>query len=146
MKTTSTVIFILIFIFSIQSLFSQNISDIQKFSEKMNSYLESISKEGQVRSYKIMCIRKIVVKGTIENDNKIFKQEIKIYKSGLKREETHIYGKAMGMKFLIADIIRINETLFYAKYYETKMIKKKNVRMSEESIVNQKIYFKRELE
>ncbi|NJK97221.1 MAG: hypothetical protein HC905_21995 [Bacteroidales bacterium] len=133
-----------IIIWTTQVTFAQENNQIINFTNKIDTYLETISTEGEIASYKTPHERKIIIKGNFSS-GKNFHRVVKIYKSGLKKETTKIYGKAIGVKFLIAKIVRINDTLFFAKYYETKLVDRKYVRLFEETIFDQKIYNKIDL-
>ena len=112
----------LLFILIVQSSFAQEKSEIINYKNKVDFYLNTISSEGDIDKYRSIGHRKTIIKGSYNNGGMRFRQVIKMYKSGLKMESTKIYGKSLGVNFLIADIVRINDKIFFAKYYETKLI------------------------
>ncbi len=134
----------LLFLGLFQISYSQSNSQVE-FKNKVNEYLEKIKKDAELSQYRTFC-NKILLKGSFDNKGKVFRQAIKVYQSGMIKEHTKIYGKSMGMRFLIADITRINNRIFFAKVYETKSLgKQKYVRLSEETLFNDNIYNRKDL-
>jgi hypothetical protein len=120
MKQIQRLLILLLFAIITQSVFSQEKSELINCKNKIDSYLKTVSYDGEVETYRKIGSRKIIIKGSFQNGGMKFRQKIKIYKSGLKKETVKIY-KSFGHKFLIADIVLINEKPFFAKYYETKL-------------------------
>jgi hypothetical protein len=147
MKRFNKFFILIIFLFIGQQSFSQESTRINNLNKKLNTYLESISNEGEINKCKLTGSRRILIKGTIGNNSNRFRQSIKIFKSGLKRVKTSIYGRSLSFNFLIADITTLNDKIFYAKYFETKLANnKKYVRISEETIIDEDIYSRKDLE
>jgi hypothetical protein len=124
----------LLFVGLFQINHAQNSSQVSGFTNKVESYIGKIAQESEIDRYRAVCNR-ISLKGNIDNNGKVFRQTIKMYKSGMKKEHTKIYGKSLGIKFLIAEIVRIDNKIFFAKIYETKKTgKQKYIRIRRDAV------------
>lgn len=126
-----------------QAALAQKSEQVSNFTNKIETMLTTISNDHDLRSYKIISARRIIIKGSFDNGRKRFSQVIVIYKSGIKKEKTKIYGVSLGLKFQIANIIRINDKLFFAKYYQTQLKgRNRYERIFVETLFDQKWYVK----
>lgn len=125
----------LIFLFS----YSQGVDTKDDLIKKVESVIKEIdSTSGRFEYKKRLSNRKLVINGWIGKTNKSFRQEIKYYKSGLKKEETKFYSNEPAGKILIMYAIRINDNFHYIEYYED--VKENNNILKKEVLIDNRFY------
>ncbi|MGE0079538.1 MAG: hypothetical protein AB7S48_16880 [Bacteroidales bacterium] len=125
-----------------QSVLAQTQSELNKYNNIVESLVQNISSKGDINTYRKIGSRRFVVKGTFNNEEMRFKNKIKFYKSGLKREKIKIH-KIARPNILTAKIVILNGKIYFAKYYETKPIGNDiNIKEYEIILFNQENYRK----
>lgn len=141
MKKTLLLVFLPMLLHISGSAKAQEKSPIQILTVKIEDFLKIIASEGEITSFSTTGQRKMITKGTFDNEGKSFRHEIRISKSGLKQERIRIYRKVTGSKILIADITKLNGDFFFIHYYEIKWLENnKFIRQYEEFIFDRKNY------
>lgn len=134
---------VLIFTLICLTSYSQSEGKINEFLEKIEEELKIIDSTTNIVEYrKSISNRNIFVKGIVWKEDKIFKQRIKYYKNGMKKETLKLY-KGIISGVLVTNIIKINDKIHFVKHYETfKNKNNRTVKLSKELLIDQKIYQK----
>jgi hypothetical protein len=116
-------LFLVLGIIFTQNLFAQTSSPLIIFTSKIEALLNKVSLEGDIKSYQLSFGRILRIKGSFDNGAFYYDQKVRIFKSGYKKTKTQIFIVTKGVKLKIADIIQINNKLFYVNFYETSFNK-----------------------
>lgn len=142
MKTIKFLLLITFPIVFIGKLTAQTNSQIDDFVAKVdNSVLELSKNASDIYESKGIWNRKIKLHGKFDNKRDIFKQRIKFFKSGTKKEIIKI--KQLGSKkaHLLLKIILINDEYFFIKKISYSSDNKFDM-ITKEVLIDGKIYIK----
>ena len=137
-------IYILAFSFILFSYngYSQENSKINQFISKVEKNLKELDSSSNITVYKSRRKdKRISINGSFKAEGKSFEQNIKYYRSGLKKEKTVIYYFSSGKKIPIIYIIKFNDNIHYIEYNEIALNDKNvMVNISKEILIDNKYY------
>lgn len=124
--------------------YSQNDSKINAFIEKINQELKGVDSTARLVEYKeSISKRKISINGWIGKKYTSYKQSIKYYRGGMKKDILKIYIVNASEKFVAITIIRINDKIHLIEFYNTARDKFNNpIKLSKEVLIDNKVYQK----
>jgi len=144
MKITRLLFIALIFNLIYIPSYSQEEKTVQDFLLKVEKELSQFDSTTIIKHTKINFVnRKIRINGQNNLTKISFKQWIKQFKSGLKKEVIKIYKiNPNGNDFLIYKIVKLNDSFYYVKHYETFLDDRIQVILYEELFYDNKCYQK----
>ena len=143
MKKLNIYIFALSFILFSFNAKSQEVTKIQKFLKKVEINLQKLDSSSMITICKQRANnRNIFTEGTILKEEKSFKQCIKYYRGGLKKEKIVIYSQSPFRKKLpIISLVKFNDKMHFIQYNEiAKNDKNEMVTVSSEILIDSKYY------
>ena len=146
MKKITLLLLTILLITVSEKTFAQTDKKIEDFVAGIDSYLTELgNKTSKLYTNSSMNNRKIKISGKFDNDTKIFKQTIKYYKGGLKKEIIEIDFLAERKAKPILRIVLLND-----KYYSIEKITYSDdnytKKTSKETLIDSKIYKKIEFD
>lgn len=125
---------------------AQNEKIIEKFVNKVDNYLADMSKNtSDIFITKKINNRKIKISGKFDNNKNTFKQKIKYFKGGTKKEIIKIKYIGSIKYYTLLTVVLINDKYFYIQkisYSPDNLVKK----ITEEKLINGTIYQKTEFD
>ncbi len=132
------------------SLMAQETDDvIQSLITKVDKEYTSIIQESKKSGLeKFASNRKFSIEGKNDSLKCFFKQKIKYFKSGLRKERTKLYRiSSLGHAYLVCYMVKINDEVKYIKYYNYKEDERKYIKaLTREILIDGKYYSKVVLE
>lgn len=115
---------------------------ISDFIDKTDNYLETISENTtDINIAKGISGRKVKVKGNFDNDTKSFKQTIKYFKNGNKKETITVKYYGTAKSYFLLRVVLFNDEYFYIKSI-TYSMENKIKKVADEELIDGKIYQK----
>jgi len=144
MKTIRSFFFLLCFSLIAITSFSQNDSINSTFVKKYETLLRELDSSARgLRYKKSITNRRIIMNGGIGETNKSYKQKIKYYKSGAKKEELTIYSFSNGKKIVVLHVLKFNEKIYLVEYFEPLLEKEKGYEKTvKEVLIDGRLYRK----
>lgn len=134
----------IVFVFLCFSVKAQESTDlISNFTSKVDKEYYSILKASQKSIIrKAISNRKYFVEGRSDSLKCSFKQKIRFYKNGLRKEVVKLYRTSnSGNDLLVCQMVKLNDVVKYVVYYEYIHVTGKGTRtVRKETLVDGKIY------
>jgi hypothetical protein len=143
MKNFRFYLFLLCFAFSGLASYSQ--LDVKaEFVKKIDKQISRIDSMARISRYRnSISNRKVFISGWVVENGLYFKQRVKNFSGGLRKEKIKIYDYSYNNKKLILYAVKINGKYHYVKYYETGRDKDYGIiKLSKEIFIDSRLYKK----
>lgn len=146
MRIKRVILVPIIAVFFTINLRAQETDDvIQSLITKVDKEYTSIIQESKKSGLeKFPSNRKFSIEGKNDSLKCFFKQKIKYYKSGLRKERIKLFRRSsLGKVYLVCYIVKINDEIKYVKYYNYKEDERKYIKaLTREILIDGKYYSK----